>query len=177
MLYFHTGTRNWTQSWGHNRLSTESDPTDLSLGQHSAENQLFFCRTCLCPIAWRDFPSLCATIAARFAASIGSSVLPMSLALSLLCASSDGMGRRPWENRGGCCWSHGFPRLREGSWAALGLLCWQSSTLCWSYRPPLVALGGTPQATWTKATRHLAFSNSLFSPDEWLLYLKDPPGN
>lgn len=47
----------------------------------------------------------------------------MSLALFLLCVCGDGMGRRPWENRGGCCWSHGFPQIERGelghAWPAL----------------------------------------------------------
>ncbi len=92
------------------QLSTVCNP--LGYNQANTGCSSFF-TTCLCPMPWQVFPSLCAPIAAWSAASIGLSVLPMSL----LCVKDDGMQRTPWENRGGCCWSHGFPRLREGSWA------------------------------------------------------------
>lgn len=51
-------------------------------------------------------------MAAWFAASIGLSVQPMSPALSLLCVSSDGVGRRRGRTEGAAVGATASPRLR-----------------------------------------------------------------
>lgn len=147
-------TWNWTKSRGHNQLSTDREqPTESSPGKHRLENQLFFFTPCLSSIAWQDFPSLCATIAAWFAASIGRSVPPMSPLQSLLCVSSDGMGRRPWENRGGFCWEPRFLQIERGE-LGLGLAC--SADRAPHYVDPIgFPLLHSEEHHRTKATRHL----------------------
>lgn len=160
-------TWNWTQSRGHNQLSTGRErPTELSPGKHRLENQLFFFFYTLLV-----FNSL-----ARF-------LEPMCYYSCLVCSI----------NRLECSayvaasvsfmceqWRHGEEALGEQrgflfgatvspdweTWAGpgLGLLCWQSSTLCWSYRFPLVALGGTPQDAF-------GINNTPFSPEKQPLYL------
>lgn len=119
----------------------------------AGKSALFFFTPCLSSIAWRDFPSLCATIAAWFAASIGRSVPPMSPLQSLLCVSSDGMGRRPWENRGGFCSEPRFLQIERGE-LGLGLAC--SADRAPHYVDPIgFPLLHSEEHHRTKATRHL----------------------